>query len=109
MQMLYNSDSYVVVQFTVPEDNAPDAVTASAAGSPPAQHTAAMPTFAATGRGGYEIVDKLARKEIYLQGALAQSFQRGVQALAEQEPNEEAIDDFIAGFTVLAQQALLLH
>jgi hypothetical protein len=85
MQMLYNSDSYVVVQFDVPQsDTAPR-------------------------RGGYEIVDKFARKEIYLQGALADSFQRGVQAVVEAGPDEEAMDDFIAGWTTLAQQPLASH
>ncbi|MDP1898845.1 MAG: DUF3567 domain-containing protein [Rubrivivax sp.] len=87
MQMLYNSDSFVVVQFDVPgsaEDASPN-------------------------RGGYEIVDKFARKEIYLQGAAADSFQRGVQALVEEGPNPEKIDEFIAGFTALAQQPVVLH
>ena len=87
MQMLYNSDSYVVVQFGVPgasEDAAPR-------------------------RGGFEIVDKLARKEIFIEGAVAESFQRGVQELVRQGPNEEVIDDYIAGFTALAQQPVVLH
>jgi len=87
MQMLYNSDNFAVMQFEVPND----------AGESSAR------------RGGYEIVDKFARKEIYIQGALADSFQRGVQALVESGPNEEALDDFIAGFTTLAQQPLVLH
>jgi hypothetical protein len=87
MQMLYNSDSFVVVQFDVPggaEDAAP-------------------------GRGGFEIVDKMARKEIFIEGAVAESFQRGVQELVRQGPNEEMIDDYIAGFTALAQQPVVLH
>ena len=87
MQMLYNSDSFAVVQFDVPEaadQNAPR-------------------------KGGYEIVDKFARKEIYLQGALADSFKRGVQALVETGPTEEALDEFIAGFTSMALQPLVLH
>jgi hypothetical protein len=44
MQMLYNSDSFIVVQFDVPSDLGPDA--------------ADVPR---PGRGGYEIVDKLGR------------------------------------------------
>lgn len=92
MQMLYNSDSFVVVQFDVPA-----AGDDAAAGS------------ASPHKGGYEIVDKFARKEIYLQGALADSFKRGVQALVEAGPSEEALDEFIAGFTSMAQQPLALH
>lgn len=87
MQMLYNSDSFVVVQFVT----APDADLATAA------------------HGGFEIVDKLAGKEIYLQGAVADFFKRGVEALVQQGPSEEKLDEFIASFTVLAQQPVLLH
>ncbi len=89
MNLLYNSDSFVVVQFELPEE---------AAG--PAQ------------RGGYEIVDKLARKEIYLQGAVAESFQRGVEAVVQDSPSDEReqrLDEYIAGFTALAQQPVVLH
>ena len=87
MQMLYNSDSFVVVQFDVPGAS---------------EGTVAR-------RGGFEIVDKFARKEIFIQGAVAESFQRGVEALVQDGPNPEAIDDFIAGFTALAQQPVVLH
>lgn len=86
MQMLYNSDSFVVVQFLNSGD--------TGAGAAPR---------------GYEIVDKLAGKEIYLQGAVAESFQRGVEALVQQGQREEDLDAFIAGFTVLAQQPVVLH
>ncbi len=89
MQMLYNSDSFVVVAFEVPGT--------AEAGAP------------ALARGGYEIVDKFARKEIFLEGAVAESFQQGVQALVESGPTEEAMDEFIGRFTVLAQQPLVLH
>ena len=82
MELLYNSEAFVVMQFTL-------------AGQ------AAL--------GGYEIVDKAARKEVYLQGAVAESFQRGVQALVEQGPSEESLDAYIAGFTVMAQQPVVLH
>ena len=84
MIMLYNSDSFVVVAFELP-----------ASGTP--------------ARGGYEIVDKFARKEIFLQGVLAESFQRGVQALVEADSNAEAMDEFFAGWTTMAQQPVSLH
>lgn len=88
MQMLYHSDSYIVVQFDIP-------------GGAPAEPS--VP------RGGYEIVDKHARKEIYIEGLLAESFKSGVQALAEQNPSPEAFDEFIGRYTVLAQQPLVAH
>ncbi len=87
MQMLYNSDSFAVVSFDVPADEGEGALT----------------------RGGYEIVDKFARKEIYIQGALAESFKQGVQALVETGPSEEEMDAFIERFAVLSQQPLVLH
>jgi hypothetical protein len=91
MQMLYNSDNYVVVQFEVPSG---DAATAGGDGLT---------------RGGYEIVDKFARKEIFIEGAMAESFKEGVQALIESSPSEAEMDDYIARYTSLMQQPVVLH
>lgn len=88
MQMLYNSDSFAVVSFDVPSEEGEGPLT----------------------RGGYEIVDKFARKEIFIQGALAESFKQGVQALIEAGPTtEDEMDAFIERFAVLSQQPLVLH
>lgn len=87
MQMLYNSDSFAVVSFDVPADEGEGALT----------------------RGGYEIVDKFARKEIFIDGALAEGFKQGVQALMESTPTEEALDEFIGRYVPLMQQPLVLH
>jgi hypothetical protein len=96
MHMLYNSDSFAVVRFDVP-GQAPDPTAPD--GSKPAP----------AGRGGYEIVDKLARREIFIEGAVAESFKQGVQALAETDPTEEAFDEFIGRYCALAQQPVTLH
>ncbi|HSB24606.1 MAG TPA: DUF3567 domain-containing protein [Burkholderiaceae bacterium] len=89
MQMLYNSDHYVVVAFDVgAEGNGQEA-------SP--------------GQGGYEIVDKFAGRGIFLNGAVAEGFKRGVNALVERGPSEEEVDEFIAGYTLLAQQPVVVH
>ena len=96
MHTLYNSDSFTVVAFELPA--ATGAGAGASAGEVPRR------------QGGFEIVDKFSRKEIFIQGAVAESFQLGVQALvADGEPDVEALDDFIAGFTQLAQQPVLLH
>ena len=88
MQMLYDSDSYAVMQFL-----------------PPQTHDAAPPT-----RGGYEIVDKAARRETFLEGALADRFREGVEALVRGGARSpEVFDDYIAGFSGLAQHSLTLH
>ena len=60
-------------------------------------------------RGGYEIVDKSARKEIFIQGALAETFRTEVQALIDGSPSEEAFDDYLGRYTSLMQQPLVLH
>jgi hypothetical protein len=89
MNMLYNSDSFAVMQFEVP-------VTPGAAGG-------------GLTRGGYEIVDKFARKEIFIDGALAESFKLGAQALIETSPSVEELDDYIARYVPLMQQPLVFH
>jgi Protein of unknown function (DUF3567) len=99
MQMLYNSDSFAVVLFDVAA-----AVPASAPVEP-----ATEGTDAPLSHGGYEIVDKFARKEIFLQGAMAESFKQGVEALIQTQPSEEEIDDYIGRFASLMQQPVILH
>lgn len=86
MQLLYHSDSFVVVRFDVPAE-APGGLD----------------------RGGYEIVDKFARKEIFLEGLLAESFKTGVEQLAEQRPSVEEFDAYIARFGALAQHTVAMH
>ena len=87
MQMLYNSNSFFVLHFDVPTEGDPDA----------------------TARRGYEIVDKRLRKEIFIEGEVAETFQSGVKALAETNPSVEELDDYISRYTQLAQQPLILH
>lgn len=87
MLMLYNSDQFAVVQFDATEGG----------------H--AQPA----GRGGYEIVDKFARKEIFLAGDMAVQFRAGVDALVEAGPTEEELDAYIAKYGAMAQQPLTLH
>ncbi|MDQ6683611.1 MAG: DUF3567 domain-containing protein [Pseudomonadota bacterium] len=91
MHMLYNSDSYSVVAFDLP--------TLGGAGV----------AGASTVRGGFEIVDKFAKKDIFIEGALAESFKAGAQALMAGQPSEEDIDDYISGYTVIGSQPLVLH
>jgi hypothetical protein len=100
MHMLYNSDSYAVVLFDV------------AAAVPPALGQAQAgeaPVGEPLSHGGYEIVDKFARKEIFLQGVMAESFKEGVEALIQTRPSEEEIDDYIERFASLMQQPVILH
>src|SRR5690349_17021842 len=102
MHMLYNSDSFVVVQFDITSAAGDDVQLTAADGA----GTDARRTLT---QGGYEIVDKFARKEIFIQGALAESFKQGVEALIQTEPSEEEMDDYIERFTSLMQQPVVLH
>lgn len=89
MQLVYNSEIYAVMQFGQigTHDNAP-------LGS-------AM---------GFEIVDKSTRREIILEGALAEHFRQGVESLVrEGVPTPEVLDDYIASFSGLAQHPVALH
>ncbi|HEU4622012.1 MAG TPA: DUF3567 domain-containing protein [Burkholderiaceae bacterium] len=95
MNMIYNSPNYCVVEFAAPDES-------DTRSSAEAQVQAAF-------NGGYEIVDKMGRREIFLDGLLAESFRERVNALIENEPTMEDIDDFLGGFTALMQQPVTLH
>lgn len=91
MQMLYNSDHYAVVHIelpsAVPEMNSIPGLT----------------------RAGYEIVDKFARREVYIEGAMAEQFKVGVEALIESSPTIEEIDAYLERYASMAQQPVVLH
>jgi hypothetical protein len=98
MDMIYNSPNYCVVEFKGILAAEADAAEASV-------EQEADPVFL----GGYEIVDKFSRKEIFIDGALAVRFREQVQQLIDNEPTMEDIDDFLAGFSSLMQQPVVLH
>jgi Protein of unknown function (DUF3567) len=104
MLMLYNSDSYAVVQIEAPmlatgrPDVGLDAGSAADGNDSGRLH-----------HGGFEIVDKFARKQVFLQGAMAERFKVGAMALIETQPSEEEIDDYIEGYAALMQQPVVLH
>ncbi|WP_233151658.1 DUF3567 domain-containing protein [Pelomonas sp. KK5] len=95
--MLYNSPSFIVVQFDVQVDE-----------PVPGELLKANPELQLH-RGGFEIVDKFTRKEIFIEGALAKAFQDGVEALMETSPSEEDIDDFVEGYARMGHQPVVMH
>lgn len=92
MEMIYDSDAYCVVRIDLPHKL--DAVTN---------------TSDQLRRGGYEIVDKFGRKEIFIDGEMAASFKHSVDKLIESRPSQEEIDDYLDGFSALMQQPLIAH
>ncbi|NMM09620.1 MAG: DUF3567 domain-containing protein [Polaromonas sp.] len=93
MQMLYDSDSFVVVQIhaNAPEESAP---------------APAVPVLA---RHGFEIVDKRSNKEVYLDGSWAEMFQEHLSAWAQNTPTQEEIENTLEGYSGLANTPISLH
>lgn len=82
MNMIYNSANYCVVEF-------------DAGGGASAV--------------GFEIVDKNSRREIFLNGSLAENFRRGVADLIASSPTQDDVDAFLSRFDSLMQQPVALH
>jgi len=85
MNLIYNSDQYSVVEFGA--DLGREAL-----------------RF-----GGYEILDKSFKREIFIGGDMAESFRKSVQELIATEPSIEEIDEFLAGYDDLMRQPVHLH
>ncbi|XAH24234.1 DUF3567 domain-containing protein [Xylophilus sp. GW821-FHT01B05] len=93
MQMLYDSDSFVVVHM-VP-DAEDDETTASD-----------VPQLA---RHGFEIVDKRSGKEVYLDGSWAEMFQQIILDWQRNTPTQEEVEDTLDSYAGLAQNPVLVH
>lgn len=85
MQMIYNSPNYCVVEFP-PQDG-----------------------HVALGSGGYEIVDKNSRRELFIDGAMAARFRVDVQKLMDEDQSLDEVDEFLGQFDSLMQQPVVLH
>ena len=96
MQTLYESDSYAVVHLhMVPEPARP---------IPPGAASMQVLT-----RHGFEIVDKRAGKEVYLDGLWAEMFQQHIMAWQEKTPTQDEVEDTLAGYAALAQTPVGVH
>ena len=93
MQMLYDSESFVVVQIHA---NAPD-------------EAAPLPSVPQLARNGFEIVDKRSGKEVYLDGSWAEMFQQRVTAWQKNTPTQEEIENTLEGYAELAHTPISLH
>lgn len=91
MHMLYNSDNYAVVHIELESEH------------PGPQQPQSLK------RGGYEIVDKFARKEMFIEGGMAESFKEGIEALIESSPSIEEFDAYLERFAGMAQQPVVMH
>jgi Protein of unknown function (DUF3567) len=118
MQMLYDSDSFVVVHLQAEaqaSSQAQDAVEVAMHG--PVVSAQSM----GSGRGkddnsglrlarhGFEIVDKRSGKEVYLDGSWAELFQQQINAWQIKTPTQDEVEDALECYTQLAQNPVVLH
>lgn len=85
MNLIYNSEHYSVVEF------------------------GAEAGMEAMRFGGYEILDKPAKKEIFIAGPLAETFRQHVRELIATEPSMDEIDEFLGSYGSLMAQPVVLH
>jgi hypothetical protein len=85
MNLIYNSEQYSVVEF------------------------GAESGLEAMRFGGYEILDKPGRREIFIAGPLAEAFRQHVRELIASEPTVEEIDEFLGSYGSLMAQPVVLH
>ena len=94
MNMLYDSESFVVVHLHSGEDEASDP---------------AKPNLPQMPRHGFEIVDKRSGKEVYLDGSWAELFREQIAAWQANTPTEEEVESTLEGYAELAQNPVVMH
>jgi Protein of unknown function (DUF3567) len=127
MQMLYDSDSFVVVHLQAEAQDssqAQDAVEVAlnsrvvgamgevnmANGKPVRSgYQSGDNSGLRLARHGFEIVDKRSGKEVYLDGSWAELFQQQINAWQEKTPTQDEVEDALECYTQLAQNPVVLH
>ncbi len=105
MHTLYDSDTYSVTHMLAnagelaPRDDDADAKN----GDAPERVLPTMP------RHGFEIIDKRAGKELYLDGSWAELFQRQILAWQSSTPTQEEVEDTLEQYASLAQNPVVMH
>ncbi len=89
MNMIYNSATFCVVEF-----------------APIHLEGAPLPADAV---GGYEIMDKVARRGLFIEGPAARAFRDHVAHMIESEPTMDEFDEFLGGFAPIMQMPVILH
>ncbi len=94
MHMLYDSDAFAVVHILA---------NAAQEGETVVDEGPQIP------RHGFEIVDKRAGKEVYLDGSWAEMFQIQITAWQLNTPSQEEVEDTLDGYAALAQMPVVMH
>ena len=98
MQMLYDSESFVVLHIQANLGLPSDITLADGETTAPA-----------LARHGFEIVDKRTGKEVYLDGSWAELFQQHIHAWQPESPSEEEVEATLESYAQLAQNPVLIH
>lgn len=102
MHTLYDSDTYTVTHILA--NAAP--VDVGVDDQDVANIALLVPALA---RHGYEIVDKRAGKEVYLDGSWAELFQMHISAWQQKTPTQEEVEDTLEQYAELAQNPVVVH
>ena len=103
MHMLYDSETFSVTHMLA---NAPDAEARVQLARDQAEQKKPVPMMA---RHGFEIVDKRAGKEVYLDGSWAELFQQQIAAWQVKTPTQEEVEDTLESYAGLAQNPVVVH
>ncbi len=107
MNMLYDSDSFVVVHM---EPSAGDLDVLVQDGDVlETKQSRPGPLVPALERHGFEIVDKRSGKEVYLDGSWAKLFQKHISAWRANTPTQEEVEDTLERYAELAQNPVVMH
>ncbi len=118
MQMLYDSDSFVVVHLQAePQEQASarDAVQVAMQGISLDGVEQKAPTGLddrpeyRLARHGFEIVDKRSGKEVYLDGSWAELFQQQIVAWQVKTPTQDEVEETLERYAQLAQNPVVMH
>lgn len=91
MQMLYDSDAFVVMHLVADAEQAT---------------SGAWPQMV---RHGFEIVDKRHGKEVFLDGSWAELFEQRLKSWQDKAPTQEEIEATLEGYAQLAHTPVALH
>ena len=103
MHTLYDSDTYSVTHMLA------NAVATDATPYVSLDRTEPVRIVPTLARHGFEIVDKRANKEVYLDGSWAELFQQHISAWQQNTPTQEEVEDTLEQYAELAQNPVLVH
>jgi hypothetical protein len=103
MHTLYDSETYSVTHMLA------NVTVANATSVTEDLRAALAPPAPVLARHGFEIVDKRANKEVYLDGSWAELFQMHISAWQQNTPTQEEVEDTLEQYAELAQNPVLVH